>query len=153
MNTSLLSKHEHTWLTALCHHPLTLDKKGFNSTVLERCVNYADDCLNHFKLRFESESQTDTDNKKSSETTSQPQSNQIIHSLICNIVDDASGGIKFPELFTKLLSICCEKNISINPKETEQICRSSNYLKVLNYTYNYLNSPKMFIYTNQEQKD
>lgn len=70
-----------------------------------------------------------------------------LHDIAVSIVLDHSGGIKFTELLTIILS----KDTSISqisnfPDRLETIIRNSNEVKVLDYTHKSLNRAKMFIY-------
>jgi len=72
-----------------------------------------------------------------------------LYQEILGIVNDASGGIKFTELMTKL-AVSRQGKIPDTEKfihDVEYLCRHSDELKVLTYTYKLLNREKMFIHT------
>jgi hypothetical protein len=67
-----------------------------------------------------------------------------IKKLICEIIDDSSGGIKFLDLAVKLQ---LRTNYQFDADELERIVRNTEGVKVLDYTWHYLNRSKMFVYT------
>lgn len=71
-----------------------------------------------------------------------------LHDLAVEIVQDYSGGIKFTELLTVILSKDKSASQIANfPDKLEKILRDSDKIKVLDYTHILLNRAKMFIYT------
>lgn len=76
-------------------------------------------------------------------------SNEVLHDIIVKIVDDNSGGIKFTELISVIISNHIENldNIENLPDRLERIIRESKILSILEYTFRQLNRCKMFVYT------
>lgn len=71
-----------------------------------------------------------------------------LYNQALEIVKDHSGGIKFTELLTLILSKNKSASQTSNfPDKLEIILRDSDELKVLDYTHKLLNRAKMFIYT------
>ena len=80
---------------------------------------------------------------------------KIIHDNILNIVNDNSGGIKFTELITILLTNYRhnldgwqnDDNLDKLSDIIEKIIRESSDMKILNYTWILMKRTKMFVYT------
>jgi hypothetical protein len=78
-----------------------------------------------------------------------------LHQDIVDIVNDTSGGIKFVELITRLMTsdhgIAMYRTIDTDRflYDVEYICRHSVVVKVLDYTYDqmHIHRAKMFVYT------
>lgn len=72
---------------------------------------------------------------------------QELHDAAVKLVHDNSGGIKFTELVTLLVSQNKDLERDGFVEELETSLRTSNVVKVLDYTFHQLNRSKMFIYT------
>lgn len=69
---------------------------------------------------------------------------------IVKVVNDNSGGVKFIDLITELMTTYRSEFEPITDDfadQIEAIIRNSNCLKILDYTYLVLNRSKMFVYT------
>lgn len=67
-----------------------------------------------------------------------------IESLIMEIVESHSGGIKFTELITELVAMGYRPS---SPEEVEEAVKGMSGLKILEYTWHAMNRTKMFVYT------
>jgi hypothetical protein len=75
----------------------------------------------------------------------------ILHDKIKIIVNENSGGIKFVELLSELLTryhdIFEEQDNGEFPTIVEHVIRASTDLKILDYTWLQMERAKMFVYT------
>lgn len=72
-------------------------------------------------------------------------------SIIKDIVENNSGGIKFTELISILSSdyreLLSDEVLSNIAENVEKAIRSDDHLKILDYTWGSYNRAKMFVYT------
>jgi hypothetical protein len=74
----------------------------------------------------------------------------VLQQKIIEIIDDSSGGIKFIDLVSRLISLKKFKEFSDNERflhDVEWYCRNTKDIRTLDYTMRTLNRNKMFIYT------
>ena len=77
-------------------------------------------------------------------------SDKELMKYVVKIVNDNSGGIKFTQLVTELVSTLFENNKNCNivsAEYIENLIKKSKNLKILTYTFHSLNREKLFIYT------